>query len=425
MNRNARLLAGGLASAAVASAVTLTAPTAYAADGADRPCGQPVVPAVFVTVITEPVLRLVPAITHDEWRWQRDVTTFEQEFSRLVSPAGTETDWVRSGTVEHLWAHKVVDQVAVDAVAGTPEKGHVDTVVVTAAVTATLFEYVQQQTGHTRWERADWNTQNGNADTGKGWTRTGASREDVVTEAVTEEVWVVDQAAVPGTPASPEISHLEYSWAETSPGSGWTGPVDSRTVGGGETTTTTGDDVPSGLGWAKAATREVPAVVDTVWADGAPDGYAATGASRVKHVTTEQTGDPSATAPEGDGWSQVAESRVVVVDVPETTELVSRGSVVQAEVSPEIPGTPACPEASPGLGGSVVSPADADAQTGHHAVKPAKNHAGGQAQGAAAAASTVLPAAGSPVSPLLVTAGLSALLAGGVLVRIGRRSRTI
>jgi hypothetical protein len=424
MNRNARLLAGGLASAAVASAVTLTAPTAYATDGADRPCGQPAVPAVFVTVITEPVLRLVPAVTHDEWRWQREVTTFEQEFSRLVSPAGTETDWVRAGTVEQLWAHKVVDQVAVDAVAGTPEQGHFDTVVVTPAVTATLFEYVQQQTGQTRWERADWNTQNGNADTGKGWTRTGASRDDVVTEAVTSQVWVVDQAAVPGTPAVPEVSHLEYSWSETSPGSGWTGPLDSRTVGGGETATTTGDDVPSGVGWAKTATREIPAHVDTVWADEAPDGYAATGASRVKHVTTEQTSDPSATAPAGDGWSQVAESRVVVVDVPETTEVVSRGSVVQAEVSPEIPGTPACPEASPVLGGSVASPTGVAAQTGHHAVKPAKNHAGSQVQGAAAAAATVLPAAGSPVSPLLVTAGLSALLAGGVLVRISRRSRT-
>ena len=424
MNRSTRLLAGGLASAAVASAVTLAAPTAYAADGVDRSCGLPAVPAVFVTVITEPVLRLVPAVTHEEWRWTRDVTTYEHEFSRLVSPAGTETDWVRSGTVEHLWAHKVVDQVAVDAIAGTPEQGHFDTVVVTPAVTITQFEYVQQQTGQTRWERPDWNTQNGDADTGKGWTRTGASRENVVTEAVTRQVWVVDHAAIPGTPAIQEVSHLEYSWSETSPGSGWTGPVVSRSVGGGETTTTTGDEAPAGVGWAKAATREVPAVVDTLWADEAPDGYAATGASRAKHVTTEQTSDPSAAAPAGDGWSQVAGSRVVVVDVPESTEVVSRGSVVQAEVTPEIPATPVCPEAAPVLESSSVSPGVAAAQTGHHAVKPAKNHAGGQGQGSAAAAATVLPAAGNPVSPLLVTAGLSALLAGGALVRIGRRSRT-
>lgn len=424
MNRTIRFLAGGLASVAVASSVTLAGSTAYAADEADRACGQPAVPPAFVTVISEPVLRLVPAVTHDAWRWERDTTTVEQEFTKLLSPAGSESDWVQAGTLQQLWSHKVVDRAAVDAVPGTDEQGHVETVVVTPAVTVTRFEYVQQETGKTRWERADWNTQDGDADTGKGWTRTGTTREDVVTEAVTRQVWVVDHAAIPGTPAIQEVSHLEYSWSETSPGSGWTGPVDSRTVGGGETTTTTGDEAPAGVGWAKAATREVPAVVDTLWADEAPDGYAATGASRAKHVTTEQTSAPSADAPAGDGWSQVAGSRVVVVDVPESTEVVSRGSVVQAEVTPEIPATPVCPEAAPVLESSAVSPGVAAAQTGHHAVKPAKNHAGGQGQGSAAAAATVLPAAGNPVSPLLVTAGLSALLAGGALVRIGRRSRT-
>jgi hypothetical protein len=140
MNAKTRFLTGGLASLAVASAVTMAAPSAYAEHGVSRPCGQAAVPAVFVTVAHDPVIRLVPAVTHDEWRWQRDVTTYEYEFSRTSSDV-----------TEYLWSHKVVDQPAVPAVPGTAEQGHYETVVVTPAVTETLFEYVQQQSGKTRW----------------------------------------------------------------------------------------------------------------------------------------------------------------------------------------------------------------------------------------------------------------------------------
>jgi hypothetical protein len=416
MNSTIRFLAGGLASVAVASTVTLAGATAYAADEADRGCGQPAVPPVLATVISEPVLRLVPAVTHDEWRWERDTTTLEHEFTKLISPAGSESDWVRAGTLQRLWSHKVVDRAAVEAVPGTDEQGHAETVVVTPAVTVTLFEYVQQQTGRTRWEKADWNTQDGDADTGKGWTRTGATRDDVVTEAVTKQVWVVDEEATEGTPAIPELSHLEYSWSETSPGSGWSGPLDSPIVGGGETATTSGDETPPGDGWTKTATREVPAVFDTLWAVTEPDGYAATGDSRIKSGPTEQTSDPSADAPPGDGWRQVAGSQVVVVDHVESTELVSPGSVVQVEVTPGLPATPACTTvAAAPAGSAVVSPSGATAAPAHHAA----GHAGSQV--AAAQVGTVLPEAGSPVSPLLLTAGLGALLAGGVLVGAGRR----
>ena len=419
MNRTIRFLAGGLASVAVASSVTLAGSTAYAADEADRTCGQPAVPPAFVTVISEPVLRLVPAVTHDAWRWERDTTTVEQEFTKLLSPAGSESDWVQAGTLQQLWSHKVVDRAAVDAVPGTDEQGHVETVVVTPAVTVTRFEYVQQETGKTRWERADWNTQDGDADTGKGWTRTGTTREDVVTEAVTRQVWVVDEEATQGTAAITELSHLEYSWSETAPGRDWSGPLDTRIVGGGDTTTTTGDETPAGVGWTKTATREVPAVFDTVWAETAPDGYAATGDSRTKAGPTEQTTDPSVDAPAGDGWRQIAGSQSVVVDQPETTELVSRGSVVQVEITPGLPATPACPVvASAPVSSATVSPSGAAAAPAHHA----SGHTGNQV--AAAQGATVLPEAGNPVSPLLLTAGLGALLAGGVLVGASRRSRT-
>src|SRR4051812_22616288 len=105
MNAKTRFLTGGLAAVAVASAVTMAAPSAYADDTPFRPCGQPATPAVYVTVVHDPVLRVVPAVTHEEWRWQRDVTHDEYEFSRVVTRASTE----------YLWSHQVVDQAAVPA----------------------------------------------------------------------------------------------------------------------------------------------------------------------------------------------------------------------------------------------------------------------------------------------------------------------
>jgi hypothetical protein len=399
-----RFLTGSIASLAVASAVTLGAPAAQAAEVPARDCGQPAVPADYVTVFHDPVLRHVPAVTHEEWRWQRDVTTYEQEYSRIVTPAHTESDWTRAvaGTTEYLWSHVVVDHPAVPS---SPEQGHHETVVVTPAVTVTVFEYVQQQTGKTRWERDGWNGEHGDVDDGRGWFKTGNTREDVVTPAVTEERWVVDQPAIPGSDA---ITHVVTAWAASSPGADWTGPGDSRVVGGGtESATTTDADVPAGAGWTKVTTRTIPAVLDVVWALTQPDGYDATGASRVHDVAHEESDSTSADAPAGDGWTQVDGSRVVVVDQPESTEVVGQGWTEQVLVSPALAATPPCPASEDG---AAVAGPSTPAAHGNAA--------------AAAPTSTVLPATGNPVSTLLLSAGLGALVAGSVLVRSGRRRRT-
>lgn len=274
----------------------------------------------------------------------------------------------------------------------------------TEAVTVTLYEYVQQQTGRTRWQDAGWNGEHGDVDDGKGWAKTGNTRQDVVTPAVTEDHWVVDQAAAP---AVDEVSHLELTWAPTSPGGDWSGPLDTRLVGGStETNTISGDDVPSGDGWTKVGTHDFAAVIDTVWALAAPSGYDPTGDSRVHDVTAERADESSPTAPAGDGWTEVADSRIVVVDQPESTELVGDGWTEQVLLTPEAPATEACATVSP-AGGAAATP-----------------HGSGSAVAAPASAGTVLPATGNPVSPLLVTAGLGALLAGGVLVRVSRRRQT-
>jgi hypothetical protein len=407
MSTATRFLTGGLAGVAIASAVTLAAPGAYAADRAARPCGQPAVPATYVTVSQSPVLRPVPAVTHAEWRWQRDVTTFEYEYSKIVQAAYDETDWVRDLPLEFRWTRTVVTQEAVPAVPGTPEESHLETVVVTPAVTVTEFEYRQKDhPAQTRWEEDGWNGDHGDEDKGKGWEKTGNTREKVIKKALTDTIKVVTQPATDGTPAVPEISHVEETWSTTSPGDDWTPDLGTAPHGGGtETTTTTGVDVPAGDGWQKTATRHVPAVVDTVWALSSPEGYDATGASRIHDVTTESTDVTSATAPDGDGWTVVPGSQVVVVDRPESTEVVGDGHTEQVLVSPGVPASAPCSEqsdagvAAPADGGSAVSGAQASPAPG----------------------STVLPATGNPVSPLLLTSGLGAVVAGGLLVRVGRR----
>jgi hypothetical protein len=427
MNAKTRFLTGSLASLAIASAVTLSAPPASAADGPGQvpglPCGQPAVPAVYVTVTHDPELRLVPAVTHDEWRWERAVTTYEYEFATVVAPAHSESDWTREvpGTTEYEWSRTVVDRAAVPAVPGTAEVGHWETRVVTPAVTVTVFEYVQQQTGRTRWERDGWNGEKDDEDKGRGWTRTGHTREDVTTPAVTAPYWVVDQPSTDGTPAVDALTHSETTWATSSPGGDWTGPSAARTVGGGtETATTTGDDVPAGDGWTRIDSRTVPAVVDLGWAQQVPEGALATGASRVHDVTTEQTDNTSATAPDGAGWSPVAGSRVVVVDQAETTELVGTGGTEEVLVSPAQAAGEPCPEVAQGSSSAADGP-----KAGGSSVVSAAQAAGATTVTAAGAeTTTVLPATGSPVSPLLLATGLGALLAGGVLVRAGRGRHT-
>lgn len=420
MTRSTRYLTGSLATMAVASAMTLTAPSASAAEVPDRPCGLAAVPASVISVIHEPVLREIPAVTHLEWRWERTVTSHELEYAKVLSPATTETDWTRDvpGVTEHLWSRTVVDQAAVPAIPGIPEQGHHETVVVTPAVTVTLFEYVQHQTGNTRWEQDGWNATN---NPHQGWYKSGNTRVEVITPAVTAQRWVVDQPAVPGTPAVPEVSHTETVWAATSPGAAWTGPLDSRTDGGGtESTTTTGDEAPAGAGWVEQAVRQIPAVLDTVWALDAPAGYTPTGASRVHEVTTEQTEATSAEAPAGEGWSRITESVVEVVDEPAGTETVSDGWTEIVQVSPALDATAPCP-AAPGEPTTVVAgPRDEGSTAGSGAGSgPASS-----AEAAPAAGATVLPATGNPASPILLATAFGTLLAGGALVRIGRRRQT-
>jgi hypothetical protein len=367
-----RFLTGSFAAVAVASAVSLATPSAYAADEPGQPCGVASIPAVFQTVTHDAVYRTTPAVTHQEWRWEREVTTYEHEYSK-VTPASTTVDWTR----------EVIDQAAVPAVPGTPEVGHFETVVTVPAVTETLAEFVQLQTGKTRWESPDWAAQNGQ---GQGWEKTGNTREDVITPAQTEQHWVVDQAATPGTPGSPLVSHTE-------------------------TATTTGD-APDGTGWTQAAVHNVPAATDIVWALEAPDGYTATGNSKVHDVTTEQTDAPSATAPEGDGWSTIAGSEIQVVDVEEITELVTPGFTEQVLVSPEVPSTEPCV--------SDPDPVVAGPTGESTSVSGVQN----ETSAVAAPAATVLPNTGNPASVWLTATAFGVLLAGGALVQVGRRRPT-
>ena len=384
MTTKTRFLTGCLATLAVASAVTLAAPPAGAAALSDVPCGQAAAPAVYQTLEQEPVLRQVPPVTHDAWLWQRDVTSTSYEFSRVVRAAYTE----------YLWAHKVVTRPAVAEVPGTPAKGHVETTIVSPAVTVTWYEYEQQNTHMLSWHEDGWNGEKDDVDHGKGWFKTGITEVEVLTPAVTEDHWVVDQAAVPGTPAVEEVSHVEHTWSAEAGGDDWT-QVDERTV---------------------------PAVVETVWADSAPDGYLPTGASS-STTTAVQTDDVSATAPDGEGWSRVPGSLAQVVDEPATTQLVG-GSTEQVLVFPATPAGEPCPASAPALAGtSAMSPASAPAGAVTHAgVKHAVD-----AVSDASSQSTndeVLPETGNPVSALLLVTGLGAVVAGGVLVRGARRRPT-
>jgi hypothetical protein len=406
MSSTTRILTGSLATLAVASGVGLAAPAAYA-EAPARPCGDPAVAAVFATLVREPVLRQVPAVTHDEWRWERQVSTVVHEYSKVVTPAETTNHWSRTlpDLTELQWSRKVVTQVAQEAVAGTAEVGEWQDVDGAPTSNRVKYEYVQRQTGNTRWEDAGWNGVKDDVDHGLGWTLTGRARQ-----------WVVTAEATPGSDAVPEVSHLEYTWSAASPGAEWTqtGAAPHITPGGTETTTTHGDATPTGIGWILTGTDTVPAVVDTVWAAEAPESYTATSTDPQEQESTDTTPGTSATAPEGDGWSTVAGSRVTVVDHEATTELVG-GGTEQVLVRPALPATDACPSVSPGTH-HVAGPKASGPTTG--------NAAATATAAAAHATASVLPATGNPASPLLLTTGLGALLAGGALVRVGRRRQT-
>lgn len=396
-----RYLAGGLAAAAVTSALTLAGPGAFAAPGEGRECGLPAVPAVTRTVTIDPVLETVPAVTHTEWLWGRDLAIDEFEFLRILKDARAETDWSRivAGPLEFLYTRTVIDSPAVPAVPGTPEVTHTETYEITPAVTETLVEYRQQTTGNLRWESEDWG-----AKSGKGWEKTGNTKLHVLDPAVTGTRTVVDSPAIPGSPAIPAVTHEETQWASTDPGASWTGPTDSRPGTSSTEYATTDGTQPAGTGWVAGETRTFDAVTETGWAETVPADATPTGASRVARTEHEETDAPSAEAPAGTGWTKVADSAVTVTDVEAKQVMVTPGSVTEVEVSPALPATDPCPEAPTGATDPIVETPQAGPQE-TVSVSPA----------------TVLPNTGG-VAGWMIPAGLATALAGAIVVR-GSRTR--
>lgn len=402
-----RFLTGSLATLAVASAFTLAMPSAQA-DSAAVPCGTPAVDAVYVTYIHEATYRTVPAVTHTEWRWERDVPTYEYEFSKVTSPARSETDWTRTltGDTEYLFTRTVIDQRAVPAVPATDEIGHFVTVEVEPAVTEIEAEYRHEVTGKTRWESPDWGD---HQDSEHMWKKTGNTRTTVLEAAVTTEKWIVDEPARPGTPAVPEVSHVESTWATSAPADFDPEPVDQRPGKTSVETTTTDGSTPAGDGWAATDERSFPAVVDLVWAQDAPAGYEPTDHARVAGSTHETSDGASAAAPAGDGWTELAGSATEVTDAPAHQELVTPGYTENVLVTPAVPAGPPCTDA-PDPGGSTSVDA------------PSAGGGGPTSAAAAPAGATVLPDTGNGVPGWMAPVGLGAVLAGVGMVRKGRRT---
>jgi len=84
---------GSLVAAAVLTLGKTT--TAHAAVA----CGTPGSHAVYETLDHPAVYTTVPAVTHREWRWTRQVPTSELEYSRTVSEGCHLVTWSRSTDV--------------------------------------------------------------------------------------------------------------------------------------------------------------------------------------------------------------------------------------------------------------------------------------------------------------------------------------
>lgn len=340
------LTLGTLALVAVIGAGSGLLPAASATSGSplipadQRGCGQPEIPAQWGSVEHPAVVHTVPAVTATAWRWQRTTATTEREFARETVAAVVLVHWTRStDLVEREYSWTVVDRAAQP---GTPEEGHTETRVVRPAVTRTEWEYVQQQNGTTRWEPEGWNA----GDNGKGWTPTGRTRDVEVTPAVTEDVWVVDRAAVP---AEPEQSHVETAWVAdgTAPPAGSTSTGRTRIA----SSSTEEQDLPvgerpAGAGWVEGATSEISAAEEErVWLpDGtAPDpGFTATGATRPGPSVVETTPTATVLPPAGGGWTELPGSAVEVV-VTAAHDVVDRPAWVEDFIAvPAQPATPAC-----------------------------------------------------------------------------------
>lgn len=411
---------GSLVAAAV---LTFGTTTAYAAPAAD--CGQPAVDAVYQTIQVPAVTQTVPAVTHLAWRWTRQMPTFDAEYSRTVAEGYDIVAWSRTTDVlEAEYSRTVIDQAAVPAVPGTPEVGHFVTETVETE-TVLEVEFIHQQSGRTRWEAPGWNAGQG----GLGWSPTG--NVHYVTETV--QTWVVDQPAVPEIPAIPEVSHVEYVWGAV----GATPPGYAAT-GGTRVADTTVENVnlpegesPAGAGWVMGAVVDVVApVIELLWApeaDGTPAGYAPTGNRVESGSVTEETTEPSAVAPAGDGWAQVDGSEVTVVDSPEHVVVITPATTQEVLVTPAVPATAPCVD-DPNTGNPVTDDpetddpdTDIDSGAGTDVDGPTDQAPnGGQSVDEDEA---VLPATGSEASPWLLGAGAGSLLAGLVLVGRNRRVR--
>lgn len=396
-----RTVPGGVAAAAVLG-LGLAGPAAAA-------CGQPAQPAHYATVVTPAVTRTIPAVTHVESLWTRQLTTTLRQATR-TTPGYDVLRWSRTTEQrEAEYAEKVVDQAFVPAVPGTPAVYRTETVVVTPAVTVTLWEYEQLMTGNKRWEEEGWNA----GPKGNGWTPTGATDVVEAEPAVTAEVQVLVSPEVPGTPEVPEVSHLEHHWLpeDSTPPAGWTATGATRVA----SSSTQDVDLPEGqspegTGWVLGAVVDtVAAVVETVWlgaGESAPDGFAETGVVD-EETATETTAAPSQDAPAGDGWARVSGTETTVVDHPEQVVVVTPETTTQVLVTPAVPAEPACPSA-------VSPPQSGDAAPAGAPVVSAPAPAAAQAG--------LLPATGSEVPRWVPAVGLTSLLAGLGLVRRARRT---
>lgn len=397
--------------ALAAAAVVGLGASAHAADPAT--CGQPAIPAVYDVVVHPALITAVPAVTHQEWAWQRTLATTEAEHSRVVTPATGRWAWSRSVDVlKRQFTRTVVERAAVPA------------------VVVTMWQYVQQQNGNLRWERAGWNA----GDNGRGWSPTGLTRVDEVSPAVSE------------------LSHHETTWVQDgdAPPAGATATGDTRVAGSIlEDVELPDGETPAGAGWARGAfTPTSAAVTEQIWlpeGDAAPAGYVATGATRPGAPVVERPAGTAALAPAGAGWTQVPGSEVTVVDAAAHDRVDVPAWTEQVLVSPAVPATEPCDEEEPGLPVEepVVLPEDPDTEP---VVDPVDEEVGGEVGGEedavvdvvltdegevaglsetrpAAAPAAALPATGAAADLWLVGLGAASVAAGTGLVR-GRRTRT-
>ena len=324
--------------------IALAATTPLWAAPSHAACGQEAVPAEYKTVVHPDVWVTEPAVTHLEWLWSRQVQELEAEYSRVVSAAYNLIGWSRTiDTLEYEYTRVVIDEPAIPAVPPTPEVGHWETVVITPAVYQVLYEFVHRN-GQVRWEPPEWNSQDNPSS--NGWLWSGNTQQVLVTPAVTDEVWVVDIPATPGTPEVPAVTHTETIWALSDPGGDWT-PTGNSQVADSDTETTTlpEGETPQGSGWvSQGVVGTVDAVIETQWlpeTDPAPAGWTATGDTRVSGQHTETTPTTTPTAP-GPDWAKVPGSEVEVVDKPAQQVLQTPGYSEQVLVTPAKPATDEC-----------------------------------------------------------------------------------